>query len=126
MGSSLGCLLVSLLGHFPEPPLGHSILEFLGEEVRICILRKVSQVIGMQRFSSNWNAASPWISDSYLQIMRLRKRLEKKMGQYVFLKFSEHLLYANFSSLTVSLHRTEQSTRGGMYNLIRQKLFTFT
>lgn len=48
MGSSLGCLLLSLLGHFPEPPLGHSILEFLGEEVRICILRKVSQVIGMQ------------------------------------------------------------------------------
>ena len=72
-------------------------------------------------FSSNWNAASPWISDSYLQIMRLRKRPEKKMGRYVFLKFPEHLLYVNFSSLTVSLHRTEQSTRGRMYNLIRQK-----
>lgn len=32
MGSLLGWLLVLLLGRFPVPPLGHSVLEFLGEE----------------------------------------------------------------------------------------------
>lgn len=84
---------------------GHSILEFLGEEVRICILRKVSQVIGMQLALGSLTV----IYKSQTE----KKAWKKKMGQCVFLKFSEHLLCANCSSLTVSLHRTEQSTRRG-------------
>lgn len=116
VGSSLGCLLVSLFRTFSWTSAGHSILEFLGEEVRICILRKVSQVIESTALGS--------LTVIY-KSQTEKKAWKKKMGQCVFLKFSEHLLYANCSSLTVSLHRTEQSTRGGMYNLIRQKLFTF-
>lgn len=70
MGSLLGWLLVLLLGRFPVPPLGHSVLEFLGEEVRICIFKS---------FLSDWNAAGPWTSDSYLQITSLRKSPEKNV-----------------------------------------------